>query len=46
MSTFTPPTQDRAQIAAKAREHLEAVVRIDSSSDESSQTIPSTQGFL
>ena len=32
------------EIAAKALQHLERIVRIDSASDESSETIPSTPG--
>lgn len=38
------PRQTPAEIAAKARAHLEAVVRIDSSSDARSESIPSTPG--
>jgi di/tripeptidase len=38
------PTQSAAEIAAKARTHLEAVLAIESSSDEESDTIPSTAG--
>lgn len=38
------PQQSSGEIAACARRHLEQVVAIDSASDESSTTIPSTAG--
>ena len=38
------PTQSAEEISAKARGHLEAVLAIESSSDEESETIPSTVG--
>jgi tripeptide aminopeptidase len=38
------PTTSRDAIAAISRAHLEAVVAIDSSSDENSTTVPSTPG--
>ena len=41
---FITPSQTDEAIAARARRHLEEVVRIDSSSDERSDTIPSTPG--
>lgn len=36
--------EDDATIAEMSREHLESVVRIDSQSDENSESIPSTEG--
>lgn len=38
------PQQSSAEIAARARRHLEQVVALDSASDEGSTTIPSTPG--
>ncbi len=40
----TLPTMPRDEIAALSRAHLEAVVAIESSSDETSTTAPSTEG--
>lgn len=42
--TFTQPTQSLDDIARQSLAHLETVVRYDSSSDENSDTIPSTPG--
>ncbi len=38
------PTQSDAEIAVRARRHLESVVAIESASDEDSPSIPSTEG--
>ncbi|MCP4869400.1 MAG: peptidase T [Proteobacteria bacterium] len=38
------PDLNRARLGAVAREHLESVVAIDSASDETSTTVPSTEG--
>mgnify|MGYP001286133063 CR=1 FL=1 len=38
------PSRSTAEIAAWGREHLQAVVAIESSSDESSDSVPSTDG--
>jgi len=39
-----PATQSDIDIATRARQHLEAVVAIESASDEDSPSIPSTEG--
>ncbi len=44
MTTPKPLRINDRDLAAKSLEHLESVVRIDSSSDEGSETIPSTPG--
>lgn len=41
---FQSPRQSQEEIAQRALRHLKQVVRIDSSSDERSDTIPSTPG--
>lgn len=38
------PSLDRASLGTLARQHLESVVAIDSASDETSATVPSTEG--
>ncbi len=44
MSTSPKLREDDPAIAALSRENLESVVRVDSQSDENSESIPSTEG--